>query len=277
MKLKLLQIDALNIIRRCYEANPAPDSDAKALGALRSSGQSIKRALREYAPTHAYAAFDHESPNWRHTLYERYRAGRKPMPQELRAILPAMRDLLETLRIASDVMPGWEADDLLNAGARKWSIDTNGADCVVLSTDKDITHLLTYPGVQVRDHFSATWRDEQWVLEKFGVTPDKILDLLAIMGDAVDGIPGVTKVGVKTAAKLLNQYGDLEGILSHVDEIPGKLGKTLKAEQGMARLSRQLTAMDGSPELVRYSWDDLKLPEVPVEPVPVGHQASLVD
>lgn len=259
--MNFLNIDGLNVLRRVYEANLAPDSDAKAAGAVRSATSSIKRALREHRPTHALALFDTAGPNWRHTLYPRYKEDRKPMPAPLREAIPFFLDNLDSLDIAHDAPEGYEADDALGAYTALWSRITGGAPCTVLSTDKDLAQLLQLLGVRIRDHFGDIWRDEAWVQAKFGVGSALLGDFLALTGDSTDGIPGVTKVGTKTAASLLNEHGSLSGVLAAADGIKGKLGERLREERDIALLSRELVSLKlEGPGLMKFSLDDLKLP-----------------
>jgi protein Xni len=259
--MKLLLIDGLNLLRRVYEANPSPDTLAKAAGAVKAAASSVKRALKEHAPTHAFCGMDTALPNWRHGLYARYREGRKPMPQELREAIPFFLENLDSLDVCHDSLAGYEAEDALNAYARLWSLETKGAPCVVLSTDKDVLQLLCYDGVLVRDHFEEVWRDEAYVGKKYhGLSARHVGDMLALMGDSVDGVPGVTKVGSKTAAALLLEHGDLEGVLNAAASIKGKLGERLREEADIARLSRALVTLKHEGEgLMKFSLSELAL------------------
>lgn len=256
---KLLAVDGLNLVRRVYEANPAPDSDDKAKGAVRSSLSSLKRALREHAPTHALLAFDAGGLTWRHQLYAAYRQSRKPMPEPLKQALPGLLANWAELGFCIRQIPGVEADDTVATVVRH--AEAKGVSCVVLSTDKDLAGLMSAT-VQIRDHFKPEWRDEAWALKKFGVSPGLIADWLALTGDSVDDIPGVEGVGDKTAARLLNEYGCLEAVLAAAPNIKGKLGERLQLHQGMARLSRQLTQLKFDVPLDIETWSQLRCPEL---------------
>lgn len=238
---KLLSIDAYNVIRRVYGANPAPDSEEKVDACLRASRQSLRRAILEHKPTHATMVFDAEGPNWRHQVYPKYKFDRKPMPAPLREAMPHFMNELRRTGWHLIEKPGVEADDVLGSLA----VAAQGAgfdEHVVLSTDKDIASLCQY-GARVYNHFDQRWHDEAWLLQKMGVRPDQVLDFLALMGDASDGIPGVEKVGSKTAAKLLREHETLEGVLAAAVNIKGVLGQRLREQADMARLSRQLTEL----------------------------------
>ena len=256
---KLLLIDGLNVLRRVYEANPAPDSADKAKRAVANATTTLRRALDEYVPSHALAVFDGPARGWRHDLYAAYRAGRTPMPEQLREAIPSYLLNLDRMGLRHETPHGFEADDTLSAWAKYWSEVTNGAPCVVLSTDKDLCSLLQLPGVVLRDHFGKVWRDTAWLWDKFSVRPDQLLDFLALMGDAVDGVPGVTNVGQKTAAALLREYDTLEGVLAAAGSIKGKLGERLREEADMARLSRQLTRLEDDDLLLSFELEDLRL------------------
>jgi protein Xni len=236
----LLLVDGLNVFRRVYEANPAPESLEKAQGAMRSSYASLKRALREHRPTHVMLAMDVQGPTWRHALYPEYKAGRTPMPDVLRAELETFLPRLRGEGWHIQAQPGVEADDVIGSAA--FEACSLGVPTVVLSTDKDLASLLQC-GAQIRNHFDESWRDLAWCEKKFGVGPELILDWLALTGDPVDGIPGVPGVGTKTASKLLLEYGNLSGVLSAASGIKGKLGERLREHTGLARLSRELTEL----------------------------------
>lgn len=256
---RFLVVDVLNVVRRIHEANPAPESPDKGAMTLRNSLGSIRRLLRETRPTHMLMAMDAPGPTWRHQAVPGYNKQRKPTPESLAAVLP---DILQAFGNAGYVViapEGVEADDTIATAvlrARRAGVET-----VICSTDKDLTALLA-DGVRIRDHFNDSWRDEAWCCKKFGVTPDKLADLLALMGDKVDGIIGVPGVGAKTAAKLLNDHGHLEAILEAAvaGRIAGKLGQNLKDHQDTARTARVLTTLKTDVELPAWTWRDLQLP-----------------
>jgi protein Xni len=238
---KLLAIDGLNIVRRVYEASPEPDSDLKASIALRHAFSSFRKLLEAHAPTHVLAAFDHGGATWRHALYPRYREHRDPMPACLRAALPEFHARLAEAGLHVLTLPGVEADDVIGTGVLRWLEEGRG-DAVVASTDKDL-HWLIGIGALVWDHFKGEWHDDAWVRNKFGVAPERLVDLLALMGDATDGVPGVSKVGMKTAARLLNAYGDLDAVMAGAGILKTPLGERLRAEREILYLSRQLVQL----------------------------------
>lgn len=251
---RLLAIDGLNIVRRVYEASPEPDSDLKAEIALRHALSSFRTLINDHAPTHVLPAFDFGGPTWRHALYQGYREGRAPMPQVLRDALPAFYDTLATFGLKTVCVPEVEADDVIGTTVLRWLAEGRGA-AVVATTDKDL-HCLIAQGALVWDHFKSEWHDHAWVEKKWGVPPEQLPDLLALMGDATDSIPGVTKVGLKTAARLLRTYGDLDAIMAGAGILKDTLGETLRKEREMLYLSRQLVQLKTDVR-VGVSWNML--------------------
>lgn len=257
----LLLIDGLNIVRRCYEANPADDSPEKAQATVRSSLGSFKRALTEHKPDYALAAFDFGGPTWRHELYPAYREKRKPMPQVLRDVLPQFKEQLkEQTGMCCLTVPGVEADDVLATAFYAWS-KTGRGPATVMSTDKDLAALIA-DGARVRDHFTPEWREEAWVQKKFGVPARLLHDVLALMGDDVDGVPGVDKVGAKTAAAWLLEHGSLENLLAAAGAIKGKAGERLREQADRARISRQLVAFKTDIQL-GLTWSMCRMNSAP--------------
>lgn len=267
----ILLVDGLSIVRHIYEAVPGDDSDARAESAITSSWQSIQRALRENCPTHFLAAFDHESPTWRHKLFDEYKDDREPMPEALRARLPWFLQKLNHSGLRAVQSPGFEADDIigtltLRAIERKFKV-------IIATTDKDLCALIR-EGVLVREHFKATNRDEIWVRDRFGVEPRQIPDYLALVGDQVDGIPGVPGIGEKTAPKLLAAYGDLETVLAAAaaGEIKGHQGAQLVQGADSARLSLKLATLSTDVDLEGLTPRDIALPpEFIYEPESATH------
>jgi len=238
---KLLAIDGLNIVRRVYEASPEPDSDLKASIALRHAFSSFRNVLEAHAPTHVLAAFDYGGQTWRHALYPRYREHRTPMPSVLREALPEFQERLTRAGVHVAMLPEVEADDVVATCVMRWLRENRG-EAIVATTDKDL-HALIAHGALVWDHFKNEWHDDAWVRSKFGVAPELLHDLLALMGDATDGVPGVSKVGMKTAARLLNAYGGLDAVMAGAGILMTPLGERLRAEREILYLSRQLVQL----------------------------------
>ena len=261
--MSLLIIDALNIIRRIHEAIAEPDSQEKVADTINSSLRSFRRALNTHKPTHAVAVFDHGGSTWKHDLYEGYQAHRQPMPQALRDGLLTLQHELHGLGLHWIAIEGIEADDAIAALVDKWC-KYSAEQAVILSTDKDFLQLLS-DQVCIYDHFKDVWRDATYVQEKFGVKPGQMGDLLALMGDAVDGIPGVDKVGRKTAATLLRINGNLDRLISNADKVAGQVGVNLRKGIEIARLSRQLVSFKTDVPL-GLTWRMLAQPGVQTPP-----------
>jgi len=251
---RLLAIDGLNIVRRVYEASPEPDSDLKADIALRHALSSFRHLINGHEPSHVLPAFDFGGRTWRHDLYEGYREGRAPMPEPLRAALPGFYASLEKIGLLPVSLPGVEADDVIGTAVMRWLSEGRG-DAVVASTDKDL-HCLIAHGALVWDHFKSEWHDTAWVENKWGVPPEQLPDLLALMGDATDSIPGVSRVGQKTAARLLRTYGTLDAIMAGAGILKDTLGETLRKERDVLYLSRQLVQLKTDVK-VGVSWNML--------------------
>ncbi len=242
----LLLIDALNLIRRVYAAQPGEDGPERAAGARASSVQSLRRALRQCTPTHCACVFDGRGRSWRHELDPDYKQGHAPMPEALREALDSYRQAFREIGVVSHSVPGIEADDVIATMAVKAA--AAGAAAIVLSTDKIFGELLA-AGVRVRDHFRGRDTDAAAVVEKFGVRPDQLADYLALAGDRGNNIPGVPGVGSKTAAALLARFATLEEALQSAGEIEGKLGERLREHAETARLCRKLVGLRTDLEL----------------------------
>lgn len=253
---KLLAIDGLNIVRRVYEASPDEDSAEKAATALRHALSSFRNLLAAHAPTHVLAAFDYGGPTWRHALYPRYREQRAPMPSYLRDALPGFHARLAEEGLHVVMIPEVEADDVIGTGVLRWLAEGRG-EAIVATTDKDLHGLIAH-GALVWDHFKGEWHDDAWVRNKFGVAPELLVDLLALMGDMTDGVPGVSKVGMKTAARLLNAYGGLDAVMAGAGILKTPIGERLRAERDILYLSRQLVELKTDVRL-GVTWNMLAL------------------
>lgn len=257
----LLAIDGLNIVRRVYEASTEPDSAEKADAALRHALATFRKLLFKHQPSHVLAAFDAGGPTWRHALYPQYRANRTPMPAELKQRLPEFHAMLAGIGLRAISVPEVEADDVIGTAVMRWLGERRG-EAIVASTDKDL-HMLIAHGALLWDSFKGEPHDSSWVEQKFGVPPDMLPDLLALMGDAADNIPGVSKVGIKTAAKLLRGYGSLDAVMAGAGILIGPLGEKLRKDREQAYLSRQLVALKTDVR-IGVSWNQLRYDRQPL-------------
>lgn len=238
--MALLIVDALNIIRRIHAAAADPVSPLKVDDTIASSLASFKRALQTHRPTHGVAVFDHGGRTWRHELHEQYQASRSPMPAQLRDSVLTIRAQLPHMGLHCICIGGVEAGDAIATLAGKWC-KVSGDRVIILSSDKIFLQLLSEQ-VCIFDHFNGCWRDASYVEQKFGVKPHQMGDLLALIGDAVDNIPGVDKVGKKTAAQWLRINGNLERVIANADKVSGQVGVNLRRGIEQAQLSRKLVA-----------------------------------
>ncbi|HEX7644964.1 MAG TPA: 5'-3' exonuclease H3TH domain-containing protein [Burkholderiaceae bacterium] len=244
---KLLAIDGLGLVRRVYQANPDPDSADKAEQALRNCQLSFRKLLNTHQPSHALAVFDHGGHTWRHDIFPAYRAHREPMQQVLHEALPAFYERLRETGLTVLAVPGVEPKDVIATAVLRWLKEERG-EAIVASVDRDL-HILIAAGARLWDHFKNEWHDHAWVDKKYGIEPRQMTDLVALMGDADDGIPGVEKIGIKTAARLLRSYGDLEGIMAGAGILLDPMGERLRRDRDAAFLSRRLAALKSDVQL----------------------------
>ncbi|QAU33065.1 5'-3' exonuclease H3TH domain-containing protein [Janthinobacterium sp. 17J80-10] len=257
---KLLVIDGMHIVRRIYEANDEVAPADKAQAALRHALPSFRRLLATHQPTHVLGAFDHgghASHTWRHALHSGYRANHAPPPEELRERLPAFFEQLRAIGMVIVSVPEVAAKDVIGTAVLRWLQESRG-EAVIASTDKDL-HCLIAQGALLWDHFKQEWHDREWVEHKFGVLPQLLPELLALAGEPSDNVPGISKVGAKTAAKLLQNYGSLEQVLAGAGILMNPLGERLRKERGQLELSRKLVALKTDVRL-GVSWHVLRYP-----------------
>jgi DNA polymerase I len=204
------------------------------------------KLIREERPDYLGIALDPPGPTFRDQLFTDYKATRTAMPGDLVLQLPFVRRLFEALRAPVFEVPGYEADDVLGTLVRR-ALEVEGLDIVVVTGDKDLLQLVA-PRVRVLSVLGRTGErvvyDEAKVRERWGVEPAQIVDVLALMGDAIDNIPGVHGVGEKTAVKLIGQYGSVHRLYENLSLVPGKLRETLGAGRKSALLSRELARLN---------------------------------
>ncbi|MFO8011753.1 MAG: DNA polymerase I [Phycisphaerae bacterium] len=202
---------------------------------------TLLKVLREETPDYLVACFDLPGPTHRHEAYAEYKAQRKPVPDDLPVQVERVHEILRLLGVPAIESPGYEADDCIAAVVR-WA-RAHDLEVVVCSRDKDLEQLVG-PGVEMLDARSFEHLDAEAIEAKRGVRPGQMADVLALMGDATDNIPGVPGVGPKTATKLIGEYGDLETLLARAGEVKGKMGERLRAHADDARRSRDLVLLD---------------------------------
>ena len=236
MNRLLLAIDGNSLLFQAYHAffkANLTTRDGFPTGALKGFFTKLLELLKQ-EPSHVLVAFDVHQPTFRHEKYPDYKLGRKPADEDLRKQMPVVRELLRSMGVAVIECPGFEGDDILGTFARK--AEAAGMDTLIATGDRDSFQLIT-DRTKIYYTKDNSIVDAAALLEKYGLTPDRMRDLKALMGDSSDHIPGVAGVGEKTALKLLSEYGDLESVLSHTGEVKGKLGERLAAEAENARFS----------------------------------------
>ena len=246
-------IDGSGYIFRAFHALPplTRPSDGLPVGAVHGFCAMLWKLIAESkaseAPTHIAVIFDAGRETFRNQIYDKYKANRPPPPEELVPQFPLIRDAVKAFNVASIEQDGFEADDLIATYARE--VVERGGDVTIVSSDKDLMQLVR-PGVTMLDGMKARKIGRDEVIEKFGVPPEKVVDVQSLAGDSVDNVPGVPGIGVKTGAELITEYGDLDTLLARASEIrqPKRREKLIEfAEQ--ARLSRELVRLkDDVPE-----------------------------
>ena len=227
---KILVVDGHSIINRAFYG--VPDLTNKSglhTNAIFGFINILLKAMDDEKPTHLAVAFDVHAPTFRHVMYKEYKGTRHPMPDELREQVPVMQDLLQAMNIPIMTQEGYEADDLLGTMAKK--AQSEGWEAVILSGDRDLLQIADeHIKIRIPKTKGGKTEVEEYfpkdVKEKYGVTPLQFIDVKALMGDSSDNIPGVPKVGEKTAISLIQQFGSMDGIYEHIEEVSKPAIKT---------------------------------------------------
>ena len=234
-------VDGSSYLFRAFHAlPPLTNAQGEPTGAVVGVVNMLRKLVDEYRPTHIAVVFDAPGKTFRDDLYPAYKANRPPTPDELVAQVRPLHEVVRAMGLPLLMVEGVEADDVIGTLAHQAT--EHGMPTLISTGDKDMAQLVN-DHVTLINTMSDTLTDRQGVIDKFGVTPDQIIDYLALVGDSVDNIPGVPKCGPKTAAKWLAEYGTLDAIMAHADEIKGKIGENLRAALGQLPLSRQLATI----------------------------------
>jgi DNA polymerase I len=237
---RLVLIDGSSYLYRAFHAlPPLTNSAGEPTGALFGVVNMLRATLNAKPD---FAAFVQDAPGktFRDELYTEYKANREAMPDPLAAQIEPMLAIVAALGFPILRVEGVEADDVIGTLATAAAKD--GVDVTVSTGDKDFAQLVA-PGIELVNTMSNTTLDRDGVIEKFGVPPERIIDMLALMGDSIDNIPGVEKCGPKTAAKWLAEYGSLDGVIANADKVGGKIGENLRRALPQLPLSRQLATI----------------------------------
>ena len=236
----LVLVDGSSYLFRAFHAlPPLTNSEGQPTGAIRGVVNMLRRLRQSYPESPFAVIFDAPGKTFRSDLYPDYKAHRPPMDPDLRAQIAPLHEVIRAYGFPLIMVPEVEADDVIGTLAT----ETAGRRPVVISTsDKDLAQLVTAQ-ITLVNTMTDTILDRAGVREKFGVDPEQIIDLLALTGDSVDNIPGIPKVGPKTAAKWLNQFGSLDQIMARAEEVTGKIGESLRSHLDQLPLSRTLATI----------------------------------
>jgi len=255
-------IDGSAFIFRAYHALPpfTRKSDGLPVGAVSGFVNMLQRYVENNsgsdAATHVAVIFDYSGRSFRNDLYDQYKANRPPAPEDLIPQFPLTRRATEAFNIACKEIEGYEADDIIATLAHQ-ARDAGGR-VTIISSDKDLMQLVG-DGVEMFDPMKNKRIDREGVIEKFGVGPERVIDVQALAGDSVDNVPGAPGIGIKTAALLINEFGDLESLLDRAEEIPQpKRRETLVVNREQIELSKRLVSLDCETPL-DFTLDDLEV------------------
>lgn len=261
MSKLLILIDGSALAYRSFFGfirNPLINSRGENTSAVYGFVNSLLKLLEQTSPSHIACVFDTPAPTFRHKVYKQYKSTRAKMPEDLVDSLPWIKEAVAGFNIPIIEMEGFEADDIIGTLARKAS--DNGFDIGMFTGDKDYYQLVD-EHIRLLHPKTFEWYGKDQVEKKMGVFPERIIDLLALMGDTSDNIPGVPGVGEKTALELLKQFGDFDKVLNSADKISKKrISKSLKENVELAQLSYQLVTIDCNVP-VRFEPDTLSLEE----------------
>lgn len=240
-KPTLYLIDGNSYIYRAYHAiRSLATSKGIPTNAIYGFTNMLLKIVKEKSPDYLAIAFDAKGPTKRHIEYEQYKAHRPETPKDLVQQIPYIHKLVEAFNIPVLLMEGYEADDIIGTISKKMEKDF---DVVIVTGDKDMFQLIT-PNIKVYDTLKEKVYEEKDVIGRFGVAPDKMIEIMGLMGDTADNIPGVHGIGEKTASALIAEFGSIENLLSNIDKLKKpKLAEILKGSADLARLSRELATI----------------------------------
>ncbi|MGD8525113.1 MAG: DNA polymerase I [Thioalkalispiraceae bacterium] len=240
-------VDGSSYLFRAYHAMPSlTNSKGEHTGTIYGVTNMLRRLLADYGPEHVAVVFDAKGKTFRNDMYKEYKANRPPMPDDLREQIKPIHDIVKAMGFPLLCVDGVEADDVIGTLARQAT--EHGIETVISTGDKDMAQLVN-EHVTLVNTMTEVESDADGVKEKFGVPPERIIDYLALIGDTVDNVPGVPKVGPKTAVKWLSEYDSLEDIIAHADEFKGKVGEYLRDSLEQLPLSKQLVTIKCDVEL----------------------------
>lgn len=238
---RLFLIDGSSYIYRAFYAiRHLSNSKGLPTNAIYGFTQMLLKVLKDHRPDYLAVVFDSKAPTFRSEAFKEYKANRPAMPEGLIPQIPYIKRIIEGYRIATLEMDGYEADDLIGTVAKGLESEV---DVVVITGDKDLLQLVG-DRIQVYDTMKEKRFGEEEVIERFGVRPEQVVEVMGLAGDAIDNIPGVPGIGEKTAIELIKTFGSIENLLNHLDQVPQKkLKEKLENHGELARLSRKLATL----------------------------------
>jgi len=240
-KAPLILVDGSSYLYRAYHAlPPLTNSKGQPTGAIKGVISMLRKLHSDYPESVVAVVFDAKGKTFRHDLYDKYKANRPPMPDELRLQIEPIHDIVRAMGLPLLCIEGVEADDVIGTLAHQAT--QQKIDVIISTGDKDIAQLVS-DHVTLVNTMTETTMDRAGVIERFGVPPELIIDYLSLVGDTSDNIPGVEKCGPKTAVKWLQEYGTLDGVTQHAADISGKIGENLRQALKHLPLSRQLATI----------------------------------
>src|SRR5689334_16349161 len=252
----LLLVDGSSYLYRAFHALPdLRNASGEPTGAIYGVLNMLRKLLADYKADYVACVFDARGKTFRDELYAQYKANRPPMPDDLGSQIEPLFEAIRASGWPLLQIEGVEADDVIGTLARE--ADKRGLRCVISTGDKDLAQLVS-ERVTLVNTMSNERLDPAGVKAKFGVPPERMLDYLTLVGDSVDNVPGVEKVGPKTAAKWVSQYGSLEGVVSHAGEIGGAVGENLRKALDWLPKGRELLAVKCDVKLP-FDLEELKL------------------
>ena len=241
MSDKLVLVDGSSYLYRAFHAMPnLTNSQGEPTGAVYGVVNMLRRLLKEQPAEYFAVVFDASGPTFRSQMYPEYKANRPPMPDELRVQIQPLHDVISALGLPLICVKGVEADDVI--GTLTVAASEIGIETLIASGDKDLAQLVG-DKVLLMDSMKDVTYNAAGVVNKFGVPPERMVDFLTLVGDTVDNIPGVPKVGPKTASKWLNEFGSLDELVQHADDIGGKVGENLRAALDQLPMSKALATI----------------------------------
>jgi len=247
MPAPLVLVDGSSYLYRAFHAlPPLTTSTGQPVGAIRGVISMLNKLADSTSAERMVVVFDASGKTFRDDMYDQYKANREKMPDELREQIEPLHAIIKALGFPLLAVPGVEADDVIGTLAKQ--AEAAGESVLISTGDKDLAQLVT-DKVTLVNTMSDTTLTPAGVEEKFGVPPERIIDFLALTGDSVDNVPGIPKCGPKTAAKWLNAYGTLDGVVASANDIGGKIGETFREHMHVLPLSKALVTIKTDCEL----------------------------